>query len=237
MERATQQEAKVTFLRYAIYFLPPASEAWAGFGASWLGWDVETGQELAHPAETGLDVAALTATPRKYGLHATMKPPFRLAEGQDVDALGRACATLAASRPAVTLDGLEIARLGRFLALRPVGELGALNALAAACVTELDPFRAPATPQELERRRAARLSPEQDAHLLCWGYPYVLDQFRFHITLTGRLDDDMLMQAQTLLQRRLGPLLPAPFTLADLALVGEAGDGRFHLIHRYALSR
>ncbi|MCV2887920.1 DUF1045 domain-containing protein [Ruegeria aquimaris] len=226
----------MTFLRYAIYFLPPASEAWARFGAAWLGWDVETGQELAHPEGTGLDVAALTATPRKYGLHATMKPPFRLAAGQDPEALHRACAALAARRPAVVLAGLEITRLGRFLALRPVGELSALNALAAACVTELDPFRAPATPQELERRRAARLSPAQDAHLERWGYPYVLDQFRFHITLTGRLDEDALAQAQALLQDRLGPLLPVPFTLADLALVGEAAYGRFHLIHRYALS-
>lgn len=226
----------MTFLRYAIYFLPPASEAWARFGAAWLGWDVETGQELAHPAGTGLDVAALTATPRKYGLHATMKPPFRLVEGQNIDALHRACAALAARRPAVTLEGLEIARLGRFLALRPVGEMSALNALAAACVTELDVFRATAAPQELERRRAARLSPEQDAHLERWGYPYVLDQFRFHITLTGRLDDDRLAQVQRLLQDRLGPLLPLPFTLADLALVGEAGDGRFHLIHRYTLT-
>lgn len=226
----------MTFQRYAIYFLPPASEAWAGFGASWLGWDVETGQDLAHPDSTGLDVAALTATPRKYGLHATMKPPFRLAKGQDLDALDKACAALATSRPAVALDGLEIARLGRFLALRPLGELSELNALAAACVTELDPFRAPATPQELERRRAARLNPAQDAHLTRWGYPYVLDQFRFHITLTGRLDEDRLVQAQRLLQDRLGPLLPVPFTLAELALVGEAGDGRFHLIHRYTLS-
>lgn len=227
----------MTFLRYAIYFLPPASAAWTGFGAAWLGWDVETGQEVAHPEGTGLDVAALTATPRKYGLHATMKPPFRLTGGQDIDALHRACAELAARRPAVTLAGLEIARLGRFLALRPVGDLTELNALAAACITEMDPFRAPATPQELARRRAARLTPAQDAHLTRWGYPYVLDQFRFHITLTGRLDDDLLARAQGLLQERLGPLLPVPFTLADLALVGEAGDGRFHLIHRYALSR
>nr|WP_203583232.1 DUF1045 domain-containing protein [Ruegeria sp. PrR005] len=224
-------------MRYAIYFLPPASAAWTGFGAAWLGWDVETGQEVAHPEGTGLDVAALTATPRKYGLHATMKPPFRLTGGQDIDALHRACAELAARRPAVTLEELEIARLGRFLALRPVGDLTELNALAAACVTELDPFRAPATPQELARRRAARLTPAQDAHLTHWGYPYVLDQFRFHITLTGRLDDDLLARAQALLQDRLGPLLPVPFTLGDLALVGEAADGRFHLIHRYALSR
>ncbi|SDC46127.1 DUF1045 domain-containing protein [Ruegeria marina] len=227
----------MTFLRYAIYYVPPAGAPWAEFATRWLGWDMMAGQEVAHPDACGLDVAALTAAPRKYGLHATMKPPFRLAEGRDFGALQAGCAALAAGLAPVTLDGLEIARLGRFLALRPLGNVTALNGLAAACVTELDGFRAPASPAELERRRSARLTPAQDENLTRWGYPYVLDQFRFHITLTGRLDNGTLDRTCALLQKRLAPLLPTPFTLDALALVGEAADGRFHLIHRYALAR
>lgn len=226
----------MTFLRYAIYYVPPADAPWAKFATRWLGWDMLEGCEATPPEGSGLDVAALTATPSKYGLHATMKPPFRLAEGHDPDALRQACARLAAARMPVGLDGLEIARLGRFLALRPLGDLTALNALAAACVTELDCFRAPATSAELDSRRTAGLTAAQDGNLVRWGYPYVLDQFRFHITLTGRLDTKTLERTQALLLDRLGPLLPAPFTLEALALVGEAADGRFRLIHRYALS-
>ncbi len=226
----------MTFTRYAIYYAPPHAADWSRFGASWLGWDMEAGTEVAHPAIDGLDVAAITATPRKYGLHATMKPPMRLAEGASRAELEAACAALAASRPPVTLDGLHLARLGRFLALRPSGDEGALVALAAACVRDLDAFRAPAPKAELARRRAAGLSPEQERNLTDWGYPYVMDQFRFHITLTGKLPKGQLPAVAEALQEQLIPLLPTPFVISDLALMGEDTDGRFHLLHRYALT-
>ncbi len=226
----------MTFTRYAIYFAPPAKADWTFFATSWLGWDMESGTQVAHPPVDGVDVAAVTKVPRKYGLHATMKPPFRLRDGQSFEALQQACETLAANQTSVNLDGLEIARLGRFLALRPIGDVDALNALAAACVTELDRFRAPASEAELARRRASNLTPEQDANLARWGYPYVLDAFRFHITLSGKLDKATLSDAETALHTHLAPFLPKPFQINDLALMGEAEDGRFHLIHRYALS-
>ncbi|WP_170426828.1 DUF1045 domain-containing protein [Ruegeria arenilitoris] len=226
----------MTFTRYAIYFAPPAKAEWTKFATQWLGWDMEAGAEVAHPDIEGVHVAAVTQVPRKYGLHATMKPPFRLNDGQSLADLRLACERLAATQPTVTLDGLDIARLGRFLALRPRGDTAGLNALAAACVRELDSFRAPAPAAELERRRAAGLTPEQDANLTRWGYPYVLDTFRFHITLSGKLDKPTLATVEAALDARLVPLLPSPFAINDLALMGEAGDGRFHLIQRYALS-
>ncbi|WP_420005245.1 DUF1045 domain-containing protein [Arenibacterium sp. LLYu02] len=226
----------MTFTRYAIYYAPPADAAWSKWATQWLGWDMGVGAEVAHPEGGKLDVAAITATPRKYGLHATMKPPMRLAMGTDEGALRAACAALAATRAPIMLDGLQIERLGRFLALRPIGDVSALNALAAACVTELDPFRAPAPAAEVEKRRAAGLSPEQDAHLLQWGYPYVLDQFRFHITLTGKLPKGDLPAVEGFLASELAPLLPQPFVITDLALMGEDAEGRFHLIQRYPLA-
>ncbi len=226
----------MTFTRYAIYFAPPAGAEWTKFATSWLGWDMETGTPVTHPVMGDINVAAVTDVPRKYGLHATLKPPFRLREGQTLYALHTACGSLASSQPLVMLDGLEIARLGRFLALRPLGETQALNTLANACVQELDGFREAASEDELTRRRAAGLSPDQDANLVQWGYPYVLDAFRFHITLSGKLDKPTLKATQDALQTHLAPLLPQPFRITDLALTGEAEDGRFHLIHRYALS-
>ncbi|WP_264211250.1 DUF1045 domain-containing protein [Leisingera thetidis] len=226
----------MTFTRYAIYFVPPADAQWSRYAASWLGWDMEAGCGLTHPAETGLDIAAITSVPRKYGLHATLKPPMRLAGGQSQATLEDACAALAAAQQPVALEGLHLARLGRFLALCPSGGVTGLNALAAACVTDLDRFRAPQTEAELERRRAAGLSPEQEKNLSRWGYPYVLEQFRFHITLTGKLPKSQLPAVENALDAHLIPLLPAPFEIRDLALAGEAPDGRFHLIQRYPLS-
>lgn len=226
----------MTFTRYAIYYAPPAGAEWSRFGTRWLGWDLETGTDAPHPDLADLDIAAITVVPRKYGLHATMKPPMRLAPGTTLDGLQAACERLAAAQRPVTLDGLEIARLGRFLALRPVGDTAALDGLAAACVTQLDSFRAAAPEHELERRRAGGLTYAQEANLMQWGYPYVLDQFRFHITLTAKLPKPELPGVEAALASSLVPLLPTPFTIADLALVGEAEDGRFHLIHRYALT-
>ncbi|WP_424973557.1 DUF1045 domain-containing protein [Dinoroseobacter sp. S124A] len=220
------------YSRFAVYYIAPEGPL-ASFGARWLGWDVITGT----PADP-LDVAGraeATETPRKYGFHGTLKPPFRLAEGLDLAALQTAMATLAARQGSARCDGLQLSRLGRFLALTPVGETGALAALAEACVTELDLFRAPPSAEELARRRGAGLSPAQEANLVEWGYPYVRDQFRFHMTLTGRLPKPDLPSWEDTLRAALPPL-PAPFVIDSLGLVGERADGRFELIQRYALT-
>jgi len=225
------------FTRYGVYALPDPDAPWAQFCTAWLGWDVTRTETVDHPAVSGLrgPVSALTAVPRRYGLHATMKPPFRIKSGKTRQSLDRALSDLTARLAPVSLDGLELSRLGRFLALTPRGDPSALNALAAACVRDLDGFRAPAPPEELERRRANVLTPAQDANLQKWGYPYVMDQFRFHMTLTGRLPKDDLIATETALSARLSPLLPEPFIIRDLALVGEDEDGFFHLVERFPL--
>ncbi|MDX1781822.1 MAG: DUF1045 domain-containing protein [Thalassovita sp.] len=223
------------FKRFAIYYAPEAG-ALADFGASWLGWDLAAGVPVAHPRIAGLDVAALTATPRKYGLHGTVKPPFRLAEGTDFEALAAAAERLCAAQASVILDGLELTRIGGFLALSVTGDCSALNALAATMVRGLDGFRAPLSEVELARRRKSRLNDRQDALLRQWGYPYVMDEYRFHITLTGRLPKGGEEAIRARLEPLITPLLPSPFAISDLCLVGEDGNGMFHLIHRFALS-
>lgn len=224
------------FERYAIYYTPARQTALADFGAAWLGWDSATGVAVAHPAVVDLDVAAITETPRKYGFHGTIKPPFRLAQGQSASALDQALADLCAQTAPVTLTGLRLARLGRFLALVPDGDATALAGLAARAVQDLDPFRAPATEAEMAKRRAARLSPAQDAMLVRWGYPYVLDQFRFHLTLTRRLDPDTAAEAEAALGPILADLPLRPYTLTGLTLLGEDETGRFHQITRHRLT-
>lgn len=225
------------FTRYAVYVMPPPGPL-ADFGASWLGWDAARGVPVAHPQMSGLPapVEEITETPRKYGLHGTMKPPFRLAHGQSGAALEAAFAGFCAHAAPVTLDGLRIAPLGRFLALVCDGEQTALNALAAGTVRALDPLRAPLGEHELARRRAASLTLDQDALLRRWGYPYVMDAFRFHITLTGKRPRAELPVIAAALAPQLEPLLPRPFGIDALSLVGEDATGRFHLIHRHTLA-
>ena len=224
------------FNRYAVYYTPEPGSALAEFGAAWLGWDSAAGASVAHPGVAGLDVAAITATPRKYGFHGTIKPPFRLAPDFTAQSLQTALAALCATAAPVALTGLRLARLGRFLALVPDGDTGPLATLVARAVQELDPFRAPATEDELVKRRAARLSPAQDALLVRWGYPYVLDEFRFHLTLTGRLEADVAGATEAALAPMLAQLPLQPYRITGLTLLGEDEIGWFHQITRYALT-
>lgn len=227
-----QMGQHMTFTRYAVYYLPPDGPL-SDFGATWLGWDVSRAEEVAQAPVPGL--AEATAAPRKYGLHATLKPPFRLAAGTTPGQLEEAVARVARGCAAARCDRLELSHLGRFLALVPVGNTRDISRVAGTCVKDLDIFRSPPDDAELHRRRRARLSDRQEAMLRQWGYPHVLEEFRFHMTLTGSLPKaDIPMWIKTVSTRL--PELPAPFMLDEIALVGEREDGRFALIRRHALT-
>ncbi|MBA84241.1 DUF1045 domain-containing protein [Thalassobius sp. S69A] len=222
------------FRRYAIYYVPEPGPL-ADFGASWLGWDLAKGAAVGHPDLADVDVAQVTQTPRKYGLHGTIKPPFRLAEGVEFAQFQTAARGLCKRTAPVRLEGLELTRLGGFLALTALGDLTELNALAGQTVTQLDAFRAPLNESELERRRKSRLTERQEALLTAWGYPYVQEEFRFHITLTGRMPRAEAAALRDRLLPLLSPLLPVPFEVQSLCLVGEDAAGMFHLIERLPL--
>ncbi|MDD2545186.1 MAG: DUF1045 domain-containing protein [Burkholderiaceae bacterium] len=183
--------------RYAIYFAPPPDSPLGRAGAHWLGRCAATGQARPQPA---LPLPApgalhhLTRDPRRYGWHATLKAPFTLAEGLAPSDLRRAVQALAATRQPFELPPLAPHWLGHFLALVPDPAqqahpgCAALNALAAACTTELHPLAQPLSDAELARRRQkSTLSPAQDQYLQRWGYPHVLDRYRFHLTLSDSL--------------------------------------------------
>ena len=226
------------FARYAIYYAPPPESALARLGAAWLGWDAARGEEVPRLALCGLPLPAaeLTARPARYGFHATLKAPFRLAEGCDAAALERAAARLAGKLAAFRAPPLRLSRARGFLALVPAAPEPRLGALAARCVAELDGFRAPADEAELARRRAAGLGPRQEALLGRWGYPYVMEEFWFHMTLTGSFDDATLERAEAALAPALDEALGAPLEIDAICLFGEDPAGRFHSLSRLPLA-
>ncbi len=222
----------MTYQRYALYYVPPSQADWARFATSWLGWDMTSGTPA--PALPDPPPDSVTASPRRYGLHATIKPPFALAPGTTFTALASACAALCAAARPITLPNLTLHRMGDFLALCPPEPDTALTRLAASAVIDLDRFRAPASQAELARRASPRHSARQTENLRLWGYPNVLDDFRFHITLTGRLPSALRATTLSSLDRRLSPLLPTPFDIPDLALASEDHTGHFHLLQRFS---
>jgi len=180
--------------RYALYYAPaPASDFWHR-ASLWLGRDAVSGADMPQPTLSGIsakDFATITADARHYGFHATLKAPFALAEDRNESALIAAMEDFATTRaPFETALSPQI--LGRFLALRPLAPCPAIQSLHEDSLRAFEPFRAPLAERDIARRRASGLTPEQDALLLQWGYPYVLSHFRFHMTLTGSIADDAL---------------------------------------------
>ena len=221
------------FERYAIFYTPPAGVL-AEFGALWLGWDSATGRTVAHPDVAGLDVASITATPRKYGLHGTLKAPFRLAGS--LDALQDTAASFALRQAPVPLHKMTLRHDSGFVALRPMGDVTALNRFASDIVRAFDPHRAPLTDADIVRRRKANLNPRQDQQMLDWGYPFIFEDFHFHLTLSGRLDAQAGAEVITALHPILPPLVPDPMRIEAITLMGEDSNGMFHQLHHYALT-
>ena len=220
------------FTRYAIFYTPPAGP-FADAGSAWLGWDTAAGQGVVQPDVPGLDLPTLTAGARKYGFHATLKAPLRLAEGADDAALCAAVARFAARHAPVVLAGLAPLHMHGFIALRPEGDTTALSALAADIVRDLDRCRAPLNDAEIARRRRADLTARQDAQMLDWGYPYIFDDFHFHMTLTGSVD--AALAAQILPAAAAHVTAPRPFAVDALSVMGEDEQGLFHQIDRFRL--
>lgn len=177
--------------RHAVYFAPAHGSPWWRWGAGWLGRDECGDAALPQDPPAGFDAARfaeLTAEPRRYGFHATLKAPFRLREGVDQALLRERLAALASRLGALPLGPLQPTWLDGFVALTPLHRTPSLDALAAQCVTDLDDLRAPLDPADLARRNPDGLDERGRQLLAAWGYPHVLERFRFHMTLTGPVD-------------------------------------------------
>ena len=225
------------FIRYAIYFVPKG--ALAQFGRAWLGWDCRKGQYISSEnafSEPLADREYFTKKPRKYGLHATLKAPFRLQTTQNEPALRSAFHGFCNHQKPAASGNLTLSEQGGFISLRPQRQSAALFELGKNCLEAFDPFRAPLDQNDLNRRRNARLSPRQNDFLHQWGYPYVLQEFQFHITLSSRLSILQREKIIPALKNLLAHELDCPFIIAHLALMGEDRNGQFHILEEANLS-
>ena len=209
--------------RVAAYYAPQPDDALFTAAAKWLGRDPKSGSPVRQPELPG--IADITAEPRRYGFHATLKPPMRLADGCRWSDVVAATEELADRTPAFDLPPLAVSDVFGFLALRESVHCPPLQALADACVERLDPLRAPASEADLARRRRAGLSPRQDAMLVRWGYPYVFDTWFFHMTLTRRLSAAEKNDWQPALEAHLARALAIPRRVTDLCLFVQPAPG------------
>lgn len=221
--------------RYALYYAPAADSALWRFGSATLGYDAVTGADIdfaVPPGCEGLDWPEVTAEPRRYGFHATLKAPFELAPGRNEGALRAFTRNYVAGRPPVRLAGLSVNALGRFIALTPSEPSEDLQRFAFDIVQAFEPFRAPLSQADLARRLQSPLTPAHRAYLEAYGYPYVGDAFRFHMTLTGSLPDAEVAPVKAALAQAYVQALPAgPVPIDRVAIFKQQSrSSRFVLL-------
>ena len=233
--------------RYALYLAPPPDSELYRFGARVIGRDARDGIETTDFAPEGWSVAdwrAASAEPRRYGFHATLKAPFRLAEGATAAELCAAIEGFAAEVEPFPLGDLETTSLAGaggagFVALTPVAAAPGAARLAdleRSVVLAFDAFRAPLSEAERARRKPERLTPRQRAYLERFGYPYVLEEFRLHFTLSGPVENPAPLTAA--LAKAFRREVASPGLRIDaLALFHQAGpEAPFRSFRRFALS-
>lgn len=227
--------------RFAVYYAPEQESDLGRFGSRWVGRCSRTGLPFEQPELPGFSrdqVRELTGAPRHYGFHATLVPPFALRESCSVDNFLAHVQAAAWGLHPFDLPQLTIREVGNFIALVPARQ-EAVAALAETCLRALCSFREPPSLAELERRRSRGLTPTQERLLADWGYPYVLGEYLFHLTLTDPVRDKARRKA---LLRRLAeftePLRKATHPVRDICVFHqEFAEAPFFLTHRVPLGR
>jgi putative phosphonate metabolism protein len=225
--------------RYAIYHVPPADTPLYRFGAALLGYDAFAPKDLTHPAQATAAFAdwhELTTDPRKYGFHATLKAPFLLKDGATEAELAAAFDRFIAAPRAIPVITPVVRAIGSFIAVVPDAPAAALAQLADDCVRDFEPLRAPLSDHDRQRRLKSPLTPRQIEHLDRWGYPYVFEEFRFHMTLTNSLPADKRDAVLPFLQGEFAKLGLASLTIGHIALLRqESSDARFVVLRHAEL--
>jgi hypothetical protein len=224
--------------RYAIYFTPPPFSQLARFGAEILGYDGFHGSDVPHAMLAGVDPAvlvSLTASPRRYGFHATTVAPFHLKGHSESDVIEELLLFSETHGP-VPLGPLEVSAFGRFVVLVPAEPQSGVSVLASDCLKAFDRFRAPLSAADRARRSHEGLTARQAVLLEQWGYPYVLDQFRFHMTLAGPVPGENMLRIRSCLAREYAALARNNVELDALSLVRQGDPNqRFRVVDRYRL--
>ncbi|MFK0162514.1 DUF1045 domain-containing protein [Rhizobium sp. NPDC090279] len=214
-------------MRYALYFTPPKDDPLTSLAARWLGRDAFSDEIFSDKAIGPVPAghAELTADPRRYGFHATLKAPFDLASSVTERDLLEVAAEFASQTKAFTIPELVLGQLGHFFALVPGSLCQPLQDFASRVVKTFEPLRAPLSDHDIARRKPEGLTEPQRANLLRWGYPYVNDEFRFHMTLTGPVPAARQPELQEILRERFAEHTGKPLDISSLAIFAEEERG------------
>ncbi|HTO33053.1 MAG TPA: DUF1045 domain-containing protein [Pararhizobium sp.] len=221
-------------MRYAFYISPDRDAPLTVAAERWLGANPFTGETHALEPKgdfSAAELTALTADPRRYGFHGTLKAPFELAPGISEPELLDAFEAFAETCVPFRIPEMVLGQLGPFFALVPATHCPDLQEFADATVRQFSRFRAPLSDADIVRRRPETLSTQMRSNLFDWGYPYVFESFRFHMTLTGQVPAERQSAMQALLMQEFAPFIGQPMEVTSLALFVEPTRGAPFTIH------
>ncbi|OJF91326.1 DUF1045 domain-containing protein [Pararhizobium antarcticum] len=221
-------------MRYALYFTPPEDHPLSQAAQNWLGSNPFRDGVFSQATVPGFaaeELRDLTADPRRYGFHGTLKAPFELAEGRTEAQLLQALDAFSADCAAFEIPEMTLGQLGPFFALVPQGECAALRAFADHLVLGFEPFRAPLCEADIARRKPDELTQSGRTNLMTWGYPYVFEEFRFHMTLTGKVPADRRAAMRAVLEDLFGAFIGQPLPVDTVALFVEPQRGAPFSVH------
>lgn len=225
--------------RYALYYTPLPDSPLAQFGAGVLGYDCFHRDAVPHRTINGIDPAVLkliTTAPRCYGFHATLVAPFHLDQRSEEDLVAE-LNRLAKCRRVVPIGPLAVATLNGFAVLQPAAQPAPLEELADACLESFDAFHATLSAADRQRRMATGLSPRQAELLDRWGFPYVLDEFRFHMTLAGPIPVGEMECITRPLSAAFDPMASDQVEIDAISLMRQDDrSSHFHVIERRRLT-
>jgi putative phosphonate metabolism protein len=237
VETGTDSDYGLLDTRYAIFFVPRPSSRLKHFADAWIGRNPDRDERVPQPVVEGITPERLheiTAFPRHYGFHATLKAPFLLKAGATEADLIESFDRFVATPRTIPAIAPVVRAIGSFIAVVPDTPVAALTQLADDCVTEFERFRAPLSDHDRQRRLKSPLTPRQIEHLDRWGYPYVFEEFRFHMTLTGSLPAAQRETVLPFLQGAFAKLDVTSHSIGHIAIFRQANSDARFVVMRHA---
>ncbi|MBL7004053.1 MAG: DUF1045 domain-containing protein [Gammaproteobacteria bacterium] len=225
--------------RFALYFTCAAEDSLYQKATEWLGHCIyNQNNDLSPSFSLESNQYRMVQKAAHYGFHATLKPPFRLRSGTTQAELEEHLQDFTLTIPPFKCSALKINAIHNFIALTPSQTCNELNHLAAQCVLEFEYFRAPLNEAERQKRLSSSLTSRQLQLLNQYGYPYVLDEFRFHMTLSDRLPSNMINDAMLQLMVEFSPFLSSNLEVDHIYLCQQTKPSEpFYIVRSYPLAK
>ena len=234
------------YKRVAIYFLPKKNSSLENFGKNLLGRDINKKKKISltrrqkyfiNRGFTYFDeLKDYCEQPAKYGFHATLKAPFRLKRNVKTKNFYDVISHIAAQHSRFKIKGLKIVYSKKFTLITSRKPNKLLINLENDLVKHLDTFRAELNKTEIKKRIPDSLTFKQNKYLKEWGYPFVLDQYKFHMTLMNQNNNKLSNKQKLELEKLIYKISNNLLEFNEISLLGENKNGYFEEIKRFKLN-